>query len=104
VFLSDVYHHLERPEKVLASIRRALRPRGRLVVVEFDRVVGKSSAFVLKHVRAGQAVFRKEIEGAGFMLIPTPNAPKLKENFFLRFEKRPEREPGGEGPGRRSGR
>jgi SAM-dependent methyltransferase len=99
-----VYHHLERPEKVLASIRRALRPRGRLVVVEFDRVEGKSSAFVLKHVRAGQAVFRKEIEEAGFTLIPTPNPPKLKENFFLRFEKRPERGPAAEGPGRRSGR
>lgn len=89
VFLSDVYHHLEKPQKTLASIRRALRPRGRLVVVEFDRVEGRSSAFVLKHVRAGQKVFRKEIEEAGFAVIPTPNPPKLKENFFLRFEKRP---------------
>ena len=53
---------------------------------EFDRVEGKSSAFVLKHVRAGQAVFRKEIGDAGFTAIPTPNAPKLKENFFARFE------------------
>ncbi len=88
VFLSDVYHHLERPEKVLASIRRALRPRGQLVVVEFDRVEGRSSEFVLKHVRASQAVFRKEIEAAGFTAIPTPRAPKLKENFFLRFEKK----------------
>jgi ubiquinone/menaquinone biosynthesis C-methylase UbiE len=88
VFLSDVYHHLERPEKVLSSIHRALRAGGRLVVVEFDRVEGRSSEFVLKHVRASQAVFRKEIEGAGFVVIPTTNAPKLKENFFLRFKKR----------------
>jgi predicted methyltransferase len=73
---------------VLASIRRALRPNGRLVVVEFDRVEGRSSEFVLKHVRASQAVFRKEIEEAGFAVIPTPKAPKLKENFFLGFEKR----------------
>ncbi len=89
VFLSDVYHHLEKPDKALASIRRALRPGGRLVVVEFDRVEGRSKAFVLKHVRASQAVFRKEIEDAGFRAIPTPNPPKLKENFFLRFEKTP---------------
>jgi ubiquinone/menaquinone biosynthesis C-methylase UbiE len=89
VFLSDVYHHLEKPEKTLASIKRALRPRGRLVVVEFDRVEGRSSEFVLKHVRASQAVFRKEIEGAGFFVVPTPDPPKLKENFFLSFEKKP---------------
>jgi ubiquinone/menaquinone biosynthesis C-methylase UbiE len=87
VFLSDVYHHLEKPEKTLASIHQALRPGGRLVVIEFDRVEGKSSAFVLKHVRASQAVFRKEIESAGFVAIPTPNPPRLKENFFQRFEK-----------------
>ena len=87
VFMSDVYHHLESPDKTIESIRQALRPGGRLVVIDFDRVEGKSSAFVLKHVRASQAVFRKEIEDAGFIAIPTPNPPRLKENFFLRFEK-----------------
>ncbi|MHB1561608.1 MAG: class I SAM-dependent methyltransferase [Isosphaeraceae bacterium] len=87
VFLSDVYHHFEKPEKSLASIHRALRPGGKLVVIEFDRVEGRSSAFILKHVRASQAVFRREIEDAGFRFLPTPNPPKLKENFFLRFEK-----------------
>lgn len=86
-FLSDVYHHLEKPEKMLASIRQALRPGGRLVMIEFDRVEGRSTAFVLKHVRASQAVFRKEIEAAGFTMIPTPNPPRLTEKFFLRFQK-----------------
>lgn len=87
VFLSDVYHHFEKPEKSLASIHKGLRPGGKLVVIEFDRVEGRSSEFVLKHVRASQAVFRREIEDAGFRFVPTPNPPKLKENFFLRFEK-----------------
>jgi ubiquinone/menaquinone biosynthesis C-methylase UbiE len=87
VFLCDVYHHLENPEKTLASIRQALKPEGRLVVIDFDRVDGKSADFVLKHVRAGQDVFRKEIESAGFWFEPVRKPPTFKENFFLRFEK-----------------
>lgn len=31
----DVYHELEHPQEVLAEIARALKPRGRLVFVEF---------------------------------------------------------------------
>ncbi len=31
----DVYHELSKPERFLADIRRALKPKGRLVLVEF---------------------------------------------------------------------
>jgi predicted methyltransferase len=89
VFLCEVYHHLEKPEKTLASIRRALKPGGDLVVVDFDRVEGRSPEFVLKHVRAGKDVFRREIERAGFSQVSTRKSPSLKENFFLRFHKTP---------------
>jgi ubiquinone/menaquinone biosynthesis C-methylase UbiE len=87
VFLCDVYHHLENPEKTLASIRLALKAAGKLVVIDFDRVEGRSAEFVLKHVRAGQDVFRKEIEAAGFSFEPSQKPPTLTESFFLRFEK-----------------
>jgi SAM-dependent methyltransferase len=93
-FLCDVYHHLENHPKVLASIHQALRPGGSLVLVEFDRIEGKSSDFVLKHIRAGQAEFRREIESAGFRSVSTPQGPKLKENFFARFEKWDDRKGG----------
>ncbi len=56
-----------------------------MIVIDFDRVEGRSSAFVLKHVRAEKAVVIKEIERAGFAALPTPDTPRFKENFFSRF-------------------
>jgi hypothetical protein len=50
-------------------------------------VEGKSSPFVLSHIRASQADFRREIEAAGFEPDPDFKGPKLKENFVARFRK-----------------
>jgi SAM-dependent methyltransferase len=82
-----VYHHLEHPAETLQSIHRALRPGGRLAIVDFDRVPGKSSEFVMKHIRDGKAVFLREIQAAGFRLDESPDAPTLRENFFAQFTK-----------------
>jgi ubiquinone/menaquinone biosynthesis C-methylase UbiE len=84
-FICDVYHHFEFPHKTMQSIHRALRKGGRLVVIDFHRIEGESSDWVLGHVRAGQEVFRAEIEGAGFKLVEEPRF--LKENYCMIFEK-----------------
>jgi uncharacterized protein (TIGR03067 family) len=86
-FLVDTYHHLEHPRAVLGSIQRALRPGGRLVVVEFDRREGVSTPFVLEHVRADKETFLKEIESAGFERVDAKGAPEFKENFLAKFRK-----------------
>lgn len=85
-FLSDTYHHFERPAAMLASIHRALRPGGRLVVIDFERIPGRSSTWVLGHVRADKAQVKREIEAAGFRLLE--DRPLLEENFFLVFARR----------------
>lgn len=82
-FLSDTYHHFERPAAMLASLHRALRPGGRLMVIDFERIPGRSSSWVLGHVRADKAQVKREVEAAGFRL--TEDRPLLKENFFLVF-------------------
>lgn len=86
-FVCDTYHHFEQPRAMLASIQRALRVGGSLVVVDFQRIEGRSSAWVLGHVRAGKQQVMREIEAAGFRL--AADEPLLKENFYLRFTKAP---------------
>jgi ubiquinone/menaquinone biosynthesis C-methylase UbiE len=86
IFVCDTYHHFEFPERTLASLHRALRPGGRLIVVDFIREPGKSREWVLNHVRAGQDEVEKEITSAGFK--KTGEVKDLfKENYFVTFEK-----------------
>jgi ubiquinone/menaquinone biosynthesis C-methylase UbiE len=84
-FICDTYHHFEYPQKTMASVHQALRPGGRLILVDFCRIKGKTPDWLLKHLRAGQEVFTKEIEAAGFKVVD--RADFLKENYFVRFEK-----------------
>ena len=84
-FICDVYHHFEYPQGSLASLHRALRPGGEVLLVEFKRIPGTSSDWILNHVRAGQEVFPAEIEAAGFQKIEGRDI--LKDNYILRFRK-----------------
>jgi SAM-dependent methyltransferase len=84
-FICDTYHHFEYPQNMLASIHRALGPGGELFMVEFKRIPGESSDWILNHVRAGQEVFTREIEEAGFAQVEEFDF--LNENYIVRFRK-----------------
>ena len=86
-FICDVYHHFEYPKDTLASLHKALKPGGEVVLIDFHRIAGKSSAFVMGHVRAGQEVFESEIIAAGFEKTAEVK-DLLTENYFVRFRKR----------------
>lgn len=86
VFVCDTYHHFEYPVETLASIHDALRDKGQLVIVDFERIPGKSREWTLGHVRAGKEEVRKEIEAAGFRFVREEQTP-LVENYYVRFEK-----------------
>lgn len=86
VFICDTYHHFEFPQKTMLSIHKALRPKGEVVLIDFHRIEGQSSDWVLGHVRAGQEVFTREIEEAGFEQVEE-NKDLLKESYFVRFRK-----------------
>jgi ubiquinone/menaquinone biosynthesis C-methylase UbiE len=84
-FLSNTYHHFEYPQTMLASIRRALRPGGRLIVIDFRKQPGISTRWVMGHVRTNRDTAIREIRSAGYRLLE--NKPLLRSNYFLEFEK-----------------
>ncbi len=86
VFTCDTYHHFEFPSKTLRSIHRALKTGGRLIVVDYHRIDGESTDWVLGHVRAGLDVVEKEITSSGFRRIGEMK-DVLRENYLVEFEK-----------------
>lgn len=86
VFLCDTYHHFEYPRATMGSIHRALRPGGRLVVVDFERIPGVSRQWTLDHVRIGKQEVIAELQSFGFRLLEELDVG-LQENYFLRFER-----------------
>ncbi len=84
VFICATYHHFEFPSKTMASILKALHPGGKLVVIDFERIEGKSREWLLKHVRADKALVTKEIKASGFDF--EKEVPMFKENYFLMFK------------------
>lgn len=86
-FICDVYHHFEYPESSMRSVFNALRPGGKLILVDFERIEGKSREWLLGHIRAPKAVFRSEIEAVGFKLEEEVDIDGFEENYLLRFTK-----------------
>ena len=85
VFICDTYHHFVDYQDMLASIHAALRPHGQLILVDYDKVPGKSSAFIMRHVRATKAEFIAEVEAAGFRMTQDIPITGFKESFMRRF-------------------
>jgi len=85
VFVCDTYHHFEQPASMLASIHQALRPGGTVAIIDFRRIAGSSSDWVMHHVRAGKQTVIDEVEAAGFRL--RADDPLLRDNYYLRFER-----------------
>ncbi len=85
-FICDTYHHFEFPLKTMKSLNTAMKPGGRIFVIDFKRVEGESTEWTMNHVRAGQDVFEAEIVSSGFKKV-REHLDVLKENYFIEFEK-----------------
>ncbi len=85
-FVCDTYHHFEYPRSMLQSINEALRPGGSLVIIDFRKIKGFSSNWVMSHTRSDKKNVIGEVESEGFELIEDQDF--LKTNFYLRFTRK----------------
>lgn len=86
-FICDTYHHFEDPPQILKSIKEALKPGGMLIVIDFERIPGRSRDWVLDHVRGGKETFCREITTAGFEYLDEVQIPGFSENYLVRFRR-----------------
>jgi ubiquinone/menaquinone biosynthesis C-methylase UbiE len=68
ILVLDVYHHLDYPAQTLADLKRALKPGGRLAIVEYHKNDVAMGGRAKEHVRLSEADAVKEIEANGFRL------------------------------------
>lgn len=66
----DVYHHFDYPEKMLAAVAKALKPEGRLVIVEYyKRPEAMPGGRAMTHIRIDMPDVIKEVEANQFHLV-----------------------------------
>jgi len=83
ILVVDTYHHFDDPQAMLLDFKKILRPKGRLVIVDFDKTP-QAREWIQNHIRLTKDGFIKEIEKSGFKFVSEENIP-FKENFMLIF-------------------
>jgi FkbM family methyltransferase len=79
----DAYHEFDHPAEMLASLRSALKPKGRIYLLEFR--AEDEDVPIKPHHKMTEAQARKELEAAGFRFVT--NKPGLPWQHLLIFEK-----------------
>ena len=95
IFLRDVYHHLTRPHEFDASLLAALKPGGRLAIIDFPPEQGSSLPAGVPDDRGGHgiptSIVVAEVTRAGFRHVRTmlrwPPDDDRNMLFLVMFEK-----------------
>jgi ubiquinone/menaquinone biosynthesis C-methylase UbiE len=93
IFLREVYHHLTDPIGMDRSLYRALRPSGRLAVIDFEPAPGTRPPAGVPANRGGHGVPKhivvQELTQAGFELVETMDWPisRVTRHYCMLFRK-----------------
>ena len=85
ILMFDVYHELSQPQRMLYELRKALKPNGRLVLVEYRKE--DPSIPIRPEHKMSVAEVKTELEAAGFRLAEV-NKMLPRQNIFI-LEKAP---------------
>jgi len=88
ILLVDVYHELQQPKAVLAKMREALKPDGKVALLEY-RLEGLSAVHILPEHRMSPEQVLREWEPAGYRLAARHEF--LPSQHFFVFEKAEDR-------------
>jgi len=90
IFISDTYHHFDQPAPMLAGMRAALRPGGRMAIVDWERkpnpIFERDGLDWETHIKVGSADVIEQATQAGFRLLEQHDL--LEWQYFLVFERR----------------
>ena len=85
----DVYHHFDYPKVMLAAISKALKPDGRLVIVEYyKRANAMPNNQALTHIRLDMPDVIKEVESNGFHLLSERETIKDSQYMLVLAKKK----------------
>jgi predicted methyltransferase len=91
IFMRDVYHHFTHPAELVRSLFAALKPGGRLAIIDFEPRRGSSRPDGVPEDRAGHGIRPEaivaEVAATGLSLNATitdwPDAKPADQRMFL---------------------
>jgi precorrin-6B methylase 2 len=88
-FIADTYHYFTDRAAIMKTVRDALGPSGRLIVLDYDLTAENARDGKHDHVRFGKAGLINEVEAFGFKLLEEPEVEGLSDFYMVVFEKTP---------------
>jgi ubiquinone/menaquinone biosynthesis C-methylase UbiE len=82
-FMTNTYHHLDKPIELVRNIRAALKENGRLVIVERDKERCPAGE---RNSATSPADFVKQMDQAGFLVISTDKSMRVDNIYVARLK------------------
>lgn len=87
IFIADTYHYFSDRAAIMATVKDALSPGGRLIILDYTLEEAHKNDPSRAHVRFGKAGMINEVESFGFNLIEEPKVAGLNDIYMLIFGK-----------------